>query len=220
LDWPQDILALADDLKITEFGVVGMSGGGPYATACAYAIPERLTYVGIVCGLVNTDNPEIKRAVPRALRSLISLAGISPLLLRPMFALSAMKSRRNPQKAADQMISSLSKQDQMVIQQNDAVQSAFVSSVSEIFCQGAAGPALEAALYGKPIGFQLDQISVEVNIYHGAKDQNVPLEIGRYLAAQIPKSKFHLYPDDGHVSLIINRFVDVLIHLNGSVEGN
>ena len=40
LDWPDDIIELADHLGLSKFVVEGMSGGGPYAVACAYKIPE------------------------------------------------------------------------------------------------------------------------------------------------------------------------------------
>ena len=48
LDWPKDILDLADSLGLDQFAVLGLSGGAPYALACAYAIPEQLTAVGII----------------------------------------------------------------------------------------------------------------------------------------------------------------------------
>src|SRR5262245_6028460 len=35
-DWPNDVAALADHLGFGKFAIVGMSGGGPYAAACAY----------------------------------------------------------------------------------------------------------------------------------------------------------------------------------------
>jgi hypothetical protein len=35
LDWPSDILELADHLKISQFYVLGTSGGCPYVLACA-----------------------------------------------------------------------------------------------------------------------------------------------------------------------------------------
>ena len=41
LDWPILVSSVADSLNIKEFSVLGLSGGGPYALACAYSIPER-----------------------------------------------------------------------------------------------------------------------------------------------------------------------------------
>jgi pimeloyl-ACP methyl ester carboxylesterase len=43
LDWPDDVAALADHLGLECFGVFGLSADGPYAAACAYKIPQRLT---------------------------------------------------------------------------------------------------------------------------------------------------------------------------------
>src|SRR5258708_34742023 len=51
LDSPEDVAALAQHLAIDRFAVVGVSGGGPYALACAYKIPDRLTACGIVAGM-------------------------------------------------------------------------------------------------------------------------------------------------------------------------
>jgi pimeloyl-ACP methyl ester carboxylesterase len=45
LDWPSDIEELADHLGLSRFGIIGLSGGGIYALACAAAIPHRLTNV-------------------------------------------------------------------------------------------------------------------------------------------------------------------------------
>lgn len=36
LDWPNDVIELALDLELETFAVEGVSGGGPYAAACAY----------------------------------------------------------------------------------------------------------------------------------------------------------------------------------------
>ncbi len=39
LDWPADVGRLADTLGLDKFGVLGYSGGGPHALACAVRIP-------------------------------------------------------------------------------------------------------------------------------------------------------------------------------------
>ncbi len=61
-DWPADVAALADVLKLECFAVVGYSGGGPYALACALKIPERLTAVGTVSSNAPFDVPGLTEA--------------------------------------------------------------------------------------------------------------------------------------------------------------
>ncbi len=56
LDWPDDILELADKLGVDDFAVMGISGGGPYAAACAKEIrSSRLKKVGIISAMGPTD---------------------------------------------------------------------------------------------------------------------------------------------------------------------
>ncbi len=51
-----DVLDIADHLGIDEFGVVGRSGGGPHALACAALIEEkRLQNVAVLVGLAPSD---------------------------------------------------------------------------------------------------------------------------------------------------------------------
>ena len=43
LDWPNDVVELADYLGLDSFAVAGESGGGPHALACAYRLADRVT---------------------------------------------------------------------------------------------------------------------------------------------------------------------------------
>lgn len=47
LDWPADVSALGDSLGLDAFCLLGVSGGGPWAAACAFALPDRLRSVGL-----------------------------------------------------------------------------------------------------------------------------------------------------------------------------
>src|SRR5262249_13234638 len=40
LDWPDDVAQLADHLGLARFAVLGVSGGGPFAAACAYKLAQ------------------------------------------------------------------------------------------------------------------------------------------------------------------------------------
>ena len=75
LDWPSDVVELADQLSIDKFAVEGVSGGAPYSIACAYKIPERLTACGIICGL-GPLTTEIK--------NLISISPLTVFIARRM----------------------------------------------------------------------------------------------------------------------------------------
>src|SRR5688572_28104051 len=50
-DWPRDVVEAADALGVQRFAMLGVSGGAPYALACAALLPERITALGVVCGL-------------------------------------------------------------------------------------------------------------------------------------------------------------------------
>ena len=50
LDWPPLLAAVADELGIECFKVMGISGGAPYTLAAAWALPERVRAVAVVSG--------------------------------------------------------------------------------------------------------------------------------------------------------------------------
>ena len=51
LGWPDDVRDLADHLELDAFRVLGVSGGAPYALACAYRLEPRVHSVALVSGL-------------------------------------------------------------------------------------------------------------------------------------------------------------------------
>src|SRR5215471_15799708 len=64
-DWAADISNLADQLHIERFDLLGISGGGPYALACAARIPHRLLSVVLICSLAPLASPELTRGMVR-----------------------------------------------------------------------------------------------------------------------------------------------------------
>jgi pimeloyl-ACP methyl ester carboxylesterase len=42
VDWPDDVIQLAAAMGLDRFAVLGISGGGPYAAACAWKLSDRL----------------------------------------------------------------------------------------------------------------------------------------------------------------------------------
>jgi pimeloyl-ACP methyl ester carboxylesterase len=55
-DWPKDLTHLTSHLGLDTYSVLGVSGGGPYALACAAFLPrDKLKCVCIVCGVGPPD---------------------------------------------------------------------------------------------------------------------------------------------------------------------
>ena len=46
-----DVVAIADELELERFAVLGRSGGGPHALACAALLPDRVTRAGVLVSL-------------------------------------------------------------------------------------------------------------------------------------------------------------------------
>lgn len=55
--WPADVAEAADLLQIDRFSVAGASGGGPYALACAWRLPGRVTRAAVISGVARTRFP-------------------------------------------------------------------------------------------------------------------------------------------------------------------
>ena len=66
---------LADHLGIDEFVIFAPSGGGPFALACAWQIPDRLAAVGVF-GSVGPNEPEATQGVIRSVRLLWKISNL------------------------------------------------------------------------------------------------------------------------------------------------
>ena len=52
--------------------------------------------------------------------------------------------------------------------------------------------------------------SVKGDLWHGEQDQNVKIETARFMASKLPNCTPHYFPDEGLISLIGNRFGEIL----------
>ena len=62
----------------------------------------------------------------------------------------------------------------------------------------------------RPWGFELASIRVPVHVWQGRHDRMVPYAHGPWLASHIPTAIPHLFDDEGHLSLGVTRFGDIL----------
>jgi pimeloyl-ACP methyl ester carboxylesterase len=199
MDWPDDVLQVAAALGLDRFGVLGISGGGPYAAACAWKLPDRLTGAGIVSGLASLDVPGVIAGMSRRNRLSLQLVGRLGVLRRVLMAEMAVSVRRRPDRVLERGVGAAV--DKQYLGRPD-VRKILVESLSEAFRSGSRGPAWEMGLYARPWGFRLEDIRTPVYLSHGEQDANAPVTMGRYLATVIPECRATFYPGEGHLHFV------------------
>ncbi|MBW3661716.1 MAG: alpha/beta hydrolase, partial [Actinobacteria bacterium] len=94
--WADDVAEVATILGIDRFGVIGVSGGGPFALACAARIPDRLLGVAFVCGGPPPEAPTTQESAFENNAKIFRLGRYVPIIPRMLNAYMARKTRRNP----------------------------------------------------------------------------------------------------------------------------
>jgi pimeloyl-ACP methyl ester carboxylesterase len=199
VDWPDDVLQLAAALVLDRFAVLGISGGGPYAAACAWKLSDRLTRAGIVSCLAPLDVPGATAGMSRQNRLAFQLVGRLSVLRRLLMARSGVSVRRRPDRVLESGVGATV--DKEYLDRPD-VRKVLVESLSEAFRSGSRGPAWEMGLYALPWGFRLEDIRTPVYLSHGEQDANAPVTMGRYLASVIPECQATFHSGEGHLHFI------------------
>ena len=190
--WPSDLAEAADRLGIGRFALLGVSGGSPYALACAHLLKNRVSRVGILVGVA----PAVATGMGHA--SVISGPSANGAVRRLQFELAALAFKKGrPERFVDHSIASMGPADQDVLAA-PAFRAWFTDLLASSFVQGGRAAAQEARLYRQPWGFDLQRIDVPVHMWYGDADATVPADAGRWLAQQLPNSTLTVWPGQGH----------------------
>lgn len=208
-DWAEDVRQLADTLGWDRFPVLGVSGGGPYALACAARLGERIERAGLVAGMAPVDNPAATRGMPWPARAVLLLARYWPLATQWILRGAAAVAQRNPHRLPREFAAGLPAADQAVLRRPE-VSRLLRESLGESFRQGPFGNREELRILARPWGFPLTAIASPVRLWHGKADVTVPAGMGRYLAWHLPRCDASLLPGEGHFSLPVNRAEAIL----------
>ena len=209
LEWARDVAELADSLGLGRFAVVGTSGGGPYAAVCGYALPERVSALALVCGCGPFwDVPEVDACATAEtgswIRELVDLARNDPEAAvahaREECEQDAAMLERDPAEWLQFWFENDDMPDgDREIAARPEVREWSFASLEESLRGGIEGYVQdELVLTVRPWGFRAEEISVPTSIWHGEQDTLAPVGGARYLAAAIPDSRAHFFPDEGH----------------------
>jgi pimeloyl-ACP methyl ester carboxylesterase len=214
-DWPGDVVELADALGINRFSIVGVSGGGPYALACARKIPQRLAAAAVICGLGPVTEPWATRDMEWNRRLIFSVARRTPWLLRVLYgAVFDPVLHWHPATILSVISRTPVLPDRAVLERPD-VRQALLASILESVREGPGGILHELSLYTHDWDFRPEEIAMTVDLWHGDADPVVPVVHARRLAERLPRLQPVILSGEGHFSLPINHMEGILSALTG-----
>ena len=182
-----DVAAVADALGIERFAVMGASGGGPHALACAALLPDRV-------------------------RGVVSIAGLAPYtdrfdwfagMVAPGGLRSALEGGREGRAAfaeTDEFDA-----DQFIAADFAALEGEWASLGADVGRSaqwGDGGLIDDDVAFTSPWGFGVEAVAAPVLLVHGDRDRVVPALHSSWLLSRLPKAQLWARPDDGHVSVL------------------
>ena len=211
LDFTADMKALTEHLGIERFSVLGVSGGAPYALACAYRLADRLRAAAVISGVAP---PQSLAATPRRSASGLGLrlAKALPWGTVPVCRVLGVAARRASPLLMTLVSAKACPRDRQVLAIAD-FRDALAASLREAFRNGARGAATEIELLCTPWGFELGDVDVPVALWHGEDDRVVPMAMGRYLEHALADCRASFLAEHGHYSLVHDLAERVLGHL-------
>ena len=199
VEFADDVRQLTEALGIERFAVVGLSGGGPYALACAHEMPDHVVAVAVLGGVAPSVGPEaaeggaasitpflgpVLRALARPLgagmRRLVQL--IHPLADRATFLFAQLMPPGDQRVFDDPAVRWMFQED--IIHGSRSFMEALFQDV---------------ALFGRPWGFEVRNVRVPVHLFYGDADNIVPLQHGEHLARILPNATLNIRPEEGHL---------------------
>ncbi|KZO97519.1 alpha/beta-hydrolase [Calocera viscosa TUFC12733] len=235
VDWPADVEAFADHARLGRFAVLGASGGGPYALACARSLPpDRLAGVGLLSSAAPwAAGPQYLRPLARKLRWWTRyFPGPFRLVADPFWWMirRAMKTEPGQAQWADDVLQAMVDGIKKVVQEDVPLKNRAVSSpdktaaqrreeqmeilgdLSEAFAQGSRACVQEHQLITNDWGFPWHEVTYPIKMWHGVRDRNAPIQMIRYMAHRLPNCELFEY-DRGHfdMHLFMGQILDQLV---------
>src|SRR5215210_7734093 len=184
-----DASAVADALGIDRFAVMGHSGGGSHALACAALLGERVMGAVVVSGMA-----------PFGAEGLEWFEGFGPGGAAQLRAAAAGR-------AALEKHLTESDDEPEFTPEDEAALAGEWSWFMDVFdapaLAGGTGGFVDDDLAGVGAwGFDPAAVVTPALFVHGGRDRVVPASHGEWLARCCPSAELWLYPEDGHISVL------------------
>lgn len=212
-DFAADIEQLADALGLARFGVAGLSGGGPYALACASRMPKRVVMAAILGGVAPSAGKEAAEGGPTP--ALRGFGGVAGLIHRPMghFLRGAVYALTPVAESCIRLFSRFMPAGDQRVFADPLVREMFVDDLVLGSQGNMQALFLDIRLFARDWGFRLAELRVPVFLIYGDEDTIVPVEHGHHLASHIPGALLRVREKAGHLGGLeaSREIIDILL---------
>ena len=200
-DWATDMAHVADAIGAERLGVVGLSGGGPYALSCAAApaLAGRVSAVAVLGGVTPAVGPDAATSgaieLARTLAPVVSglrqpLAALATGLILPIIPLGHLVYRG--------VSAVMGEGDQKVFADPD-IEGMFIDDMV-LAARGRCRALVDdVRLFGRDWGFRLTDVKVPVRWWHGDADPIVTFADAQKAVARLRDAELILLPDESHL---------------------
>ena len=216
LDWPPILERLVDFLGLTDFRMLGISGGAPYAFAGAWAMPARVRTISVVSGAPPIAELSDRSGLLPLYRWMLALHRRQPKLLRTCFRLTRpFVSMKVSVHVARKLLRMLQPCDAEALRDAAAFNACFESQ-RRAWKGGSLGVMLDAQIHAEPWGFPLEEVRSPVRLWHGKKDRSFSYKLAEEVGKRLPNCSTRIVENAGHYSLPIRHMREILADLIGS----
>ncbi|HEY8057260.1 MAG TPA: alpha/beta hydrolase [Acidimicrobiales bacterium] len=211
-DYPDRIALLADTLGLDRFAVLGYSGGGPYAVACAAALGDQVTATAVAAGMGQMGVWAEADDFAKTDRQMLGLCVKHPAAARRLLGFSAWMAKKSPSSAMKSFAKELSESDRALLAAQEAPPEETMALFTRAFTNGAQGVVDDYRAIAHPWAVELGRVGA-VTIWQGDADTMVPLRHSEALAEQLREANLTVWPGEGHLGPIthIAEILDSLI---------
>lgn len=195
--WAYDLAEAMDAIDASTYAVLALSGGACFGLAAAQHTPNRVTHLSLVAPAW-LPNHRATRGMAAPNRLFWLLARNNRWAFARMMAMMA-KIVTDPDKS---IADTMPPVDQAVLRANPHIEARIAASFAEAARDGLDGVIDDAMLVANPVGVDPRHVAISVDLWHGDADRNVPVAMGRALAASMPDCTMHQIAGEGHVSIV------------------
>jgi pimeloyl-ACP methyl ester carboxylesterase len=215
-----DVLAIADAYGLQEFAVVGRSGGGPHALACAALLPERMTRAAVLVSLAPRGADGLDWFDGMAQSNVIEFTaasnGYEGIAAHTKAAADAI--RADPASVIARIHSELPDTDRRVMSDR-GIRSKLIETYAEAMRSSDYGWTDDVLAFCSPWGFDPAAVTVPVLLWHGANDVFSPVSHARWLADRIPSATVIVQAGAAHFGAL-DVLPDILRWLSASLPAH